>query len=137
MGYWCAGIYGNDIAMDCICGLDRLINNTYNINNIKEAIKMYKREYDYNYKYEECKLALAYVELNLTGKVSNVKTILNIIDKELRDKNIKEWDEDCREERKQILNKFKNEIENNNIEIVKDINQWFMEIHDQDILLNF
>jgi hypothetical protein len=131
VGAWNVGIYTNDDAMDFIDTFKELVKEY----NIKEALEVYKKDNKDNYNYNECKLALAHTELFLTGKISNKDEILKLIDEELENESIETWNEDCREDRKQVLNKFKNEIKSNdNIEMVKDVNEWFYKIDNEDIL---
>jgi hypothetical protein len=138
MGAWNSKIYGNDIAMDVICKLENILKEESNINKAIEICKKEcKSEPDYFYFWYDgngCDFAIAYAELHLTGVLINKKEILKFIDDEIelinKDKNKKE----LFNSRKEVLNRFKNEIESNNVKAVKDINKWFKNIHEEDII---
>lgn len=130
MGTWNAEIYGNDIAMDTICNLEK----NFKKHGVEKAIELCRL--DGYYKYTECKLAIAYVELTFTGTITNKTDILNVIKQELSDQVINDWVPEYREKRIEILQDLKNEITNpnkNNIFMKEDISHWFLERHRGDI----
>lgn len=133
MGVWSEKILGNDIAMDMIC----VIEDEYNkLDDFEEVLEVCKD--NNNYRYTEGKLAIAYVELFITGSIHNKQEILEIIKAELSEDNLDNWIESSQEKRVQILQEFKTQIINSKLSNIQksenEIKEWFEKMHDEDIL---
>lgn len=133
MGCWSETILGNDIAMDTVCILEDKYKELGDFGKALKECKSGNPSKNYN----EAKLFIAYAQL-FNNSITNKESIIKVIDEELSEDVLENWNDESRLPREKTLINFKNQIINYKKSNVKhtdqEIKEWLKSVGANDIL---